>query len=180
MPGGLPLRPPTGGGIGGNVIIPGTGGGGGGGGTVILKPPGSFAAGGSVGRNTLVGRTGNKQMPFMRRRKFSDQVTPAMQTGKSYDPYARNPYADIQHYQDYTPSFLLGQPHIAAQQHLMSADDPWAGYPSHDQVQRMSNAITFFGGGRSINAPRWQGGQGLDLGDTPDMLKRLLRERGGY
>ena len=172
MPG-LPLRPP-GGVTGGNVIIPGTGGGGGGG-TVILKPPGSFEAGGGIaGRNGLVGRSGNKMMPFMRRRRFPDQ--PSL-NAQPYESYPTNPYHDIDAFRSYEPSFLHGMTgHTASQQHLMSQGNPWAGYPSHDQAQRMSDAITMWSG-QSLNPLRHRGGSGLDVGDPMDQLRRLLRER---
>lgn len=170
MPG-LPLRPP-GGTTGGNVIIPG--GGTGGGGTVILKEPGSYAAGGNAGRNSLVGRSGNKMLPFLRRRRFPDQ--PSLNAAP-FQNYPTNPYADIDAFREYTPSFLQGRDRtIAAQQHLASQSDPWAGYPSHERAQQMSDALTLWSG-RSLNPLRSRGGSGLDVGDPTDMLKRLLRER---
>lgn len=149
--------------------------GGGGGGTVILKPPGSFIAGGGIGSNRLVGRGGNAMLPFVRRRKFPDQITPTQ--GRPNSAYPSNPYADILGYQTWEPGWMKGQTYAHAnQQHLMAPGDPWAGYPSHDQVQRMSDAITAWSG-VPLNPLRQRSGLGTDVGDPTDLLKRLLRER---
>lgn len=163
--------------IGGQVVVPGTGRSGP---NVPYGLGGNQYGGGSGGYGGGYGAA--DMLDLYRRRRLEEAGGVARYPGKPQPPIGQNPptpnpYKGIEHFENYTGGpRILGDTLSWWNRHKVVPGQN--GYPTRDRVQDISDAQNRLEG-RPVIQRSFGGGTGAGIDDYADILKRLLRERGG-